>query len=47
VTYNHPIYSVTADDWRLAGELAVGETVMTLEGVANDVYGEIANFLDG
>jgi hypothetical protein len=34
VTYNHPIYSVTADDWRLAGELAVGETVMTLEGVA-------------
>jgi len=34
VTYNHPVYSVTADDWRLAGELAVGEKVMTLESVA-------------
>ena len=32
VTYNHPIYSVTADDWRLAGELEIGEEVLTKNG---------------
>jgi hypothetical protein len=34
VTYNHPIYSVTAGDWRLAGELAIGDEVLTREDVA-------------
>ncbi len=29
VTYQHPIYSVTAGDWKLAGELEVGEQVLT------------------
>ena len=32
VTYQHPIYSVTAGDWRLAGELEVGEKVLTKSG---------------
>jgi len=32
VTYQHPIYSVTAGDWRLAGELEVGEEVLTKSG---------------
>jgi hypothetical protein len=34
VTYNHLIYSVTAGDWRLAGELAIGDEVLTREDVA-------------
>lgn len=34
VTYQHPIYSVTAGDWRLAGELEVGEQVLTKVGEA-------------
>jgi hypothetical protein len=34
VTYNHPIYSATAGDWRLAGELEVGEEVLTYTGAA-------------
>ena len=32
VTHNHPIYSLTANDWRLAGELTIGEEVMTRGG---------------
>jgi hypothetical protein len=31
VTSQHPIYSVTAGDWRLAGELEVGEKVLTYQ----------------
>ena len=34
VTYQHPIFSVTAGDWRLAGEFEVGEKVLTKEGEA-------------
>jgi hypothetical protein len=34
VTSLHPIYSVTADDWRLAGELEVGEKVLAYQGEA-------------
>jgi hypothetical protein len=34
VTYNHPIYSATAGDWRLAGELEIGEEVLTYTGAA-------------
>ena len=29
VTYQHPIYTVTVGDWRLAGELEIGEKVLT------------------
>jgi hypothetical protein len=32
VTYQHPIYSVTAGDWKLAGELVTGEKVLTKSG---------------
>jgi len=32
VTYQHPIYSVTKGDWRLAGELEIGEKVLTKAG---------------
>ncbi len=32
VTYRHPIYSTTLGDWRLAGELEVGEEVFTKFG---------------
>lgn len=32
VTYQHPIYSTTAGDWRLVGELEVGEEVLTKSG---------------
>jgi len=32
VTYQHPIYSVSAGDWRLAGELEIGEEVLTKSG---------------
>jgi len=35
VTYQHPVYSVTAGDWRLAGELEVGEQVLTKDGAAS------------
>jgi len=34
VTYQHPVFSVTAGDWRLAGELEVGEKVLTKSGEA-------------
>jgi hypothetical protein len=34
VTYNHPLWSVDAGGWRLAGELEVGEVVLTLERFA-------------
>jgi hypothetical protein len=34
VTASHPIYSTTAQDWRLAGELALGEQVLTHTGSA-------------
>jgi hypothetical protein len=34
VTYNHPVYSVTAGGWRPAGELEIGERVLTLGGQA-------------
>ena len=32
VTYQHPIYSVTSGDWKLAGELEIGEEVLTKSG---------------
>lgn len=32
VTYQHPIFSVTAGDWRLASELKIGEKVQTYNG---------------
>lgn len=32
VTYNHPIYSTTANNWRAAGELEIGEEVLTKKG---------------
>ena len=32
VTYQHPIYSTTAEDWKLAGELEIGEEVLTKSG---------------
>lgn len=32
VTYQHPIFSVTAGGWRLAGELEIGEQVLTKDG---------------
>ena len=34
VTATHPIYSATHHDWRLAGELEVGEKVLTYHGEA-------------
>lgn len=34
VTATHPIYSTTYHDWRLAGELEVGERVLTFKGEA-------------
>jgi hypothetical protein len=34
VTFTHPIYSTTYHDWRLAGELEVGERVLTYKGEA-------------
>gem|GEM_PF-2974437 len=34
VTYQHPIYSVTAGGWKLAGELEIGEQVLAKEGEA-------------
>lgn len=34
VTYQHPIYSTTAGDWKLAGELKVGDQVLTKGGEA-------------
>jgi len=40
VTYQHPIYSVTAGDWRLAGELEIGEEVLTKTGTATVVCSE-------
>lgn len=32
VTYQHPIYSITEGDWKLAGELEIGEEVLTKYG---------------
>ena len=32
VTYQHPIYSLTDRDWRIAGELKVGEKVLAYTG---------------
>ena len=37
VTYQHPIYSVSEGDWRLAGELEVEEEVLTNSGNAKVV----------
>lgn len=37
VTYQHPIYSTTAGDWKLAGELEIGEEVLTKSGSAKVV----------
>lgn len=37
VTYQHPIYSVTTGDWRLAGALQPGERVLTRGGDAEVV----------
>ncbi len=34
ITATHPIYSTTYHDWRLAGELEVGERVLTYKGEA-------------
>lgn len=34
VTASHPIYSTTAQDWRLTSELAIGEQVLTHAGSA-------------
>lgn len=34
VTATHPIYSTTYHDWRLAGELEVGEHILTYQGEA-------------
>ena len=34
VTYQHPIYSMKAGDWKFAGELDVGEEVLNYEGKA-------------
>ncbi|HMS30459.1 MAG TPA: colicin D domain-containing protein [Saprospiraceae bacterium] len=35
VTAPHPIFSTTYNDWRLAGELEVGEKVLTYHGEAS------------
>ena len=32
VTYQHPIYSVSEGDWKMAGELEIGEEVLTRNG---------------
>ncbi|HMS30449.1 MAG TPA: Hint domain-containing protein [Saprospiraceae bacterium] len=40
VTAPHPIFSTTHNDWRLAGELEVGEKVMTYHGETNVVSNE-------
>ena len=40
VTFQHPIYSVTAGDWQLAGELKIGEEVLTKSGTATVVCSE-------
>jgi len=40
VTFQHPVYSVTAGDWRLAGALEVGEEVLTKSGTAKVVCSE-------
>ncbi|MDF1694298.1 MAG: polymorphic toxin-type HINT domain-containing protein [Saprospiraceae bacterium] len=37
VTYPHPIYSVTQGDWKAAGELTIGEDVLTQTGTATVV----------
>ncbi|MBK8564837.1 MAG: hypothetical protein IPN76_16245 [Saprospiraceae bacterium] len=31
-TYNHPFYSATHQEWRTAGQLEIGEEVLTLHG---------------
>ena len=40
VTFQHPIYSVTARDWQLEGELEIGEEVLTKSGTATVVCSE-------
>ncbi|MFZ1749260.1 MAG: Hint domain-containing protein, partial [Saprospiraceae bacterium] len=40
VTYNHPIFSTTHNDWRLAGELEVGEKVLTYNACLPNGLGE-------
>ncbi len=37
VTYQHPIYSTTAGDWKLVGELEIGEEVLTKSGTTKMV----------
>lgn len=34
VTSSHPIFSTTHNDWRFAGELEIGEKVLTFDGEA-------------
>ena len=34
VTYNHPIFSITVGSWKFAGELLIGEKVLTYNGEA-------------
>lgn len=41
VTHKHPIYSVTKGDWEFAGELEVGEEVLTKDGGAKVVTKEL------
>jgi len=40
VTFQHLIYSVTARDWRLAGDLEVGEEVLNKTGEATVICSE-------
>ncbi len=40
VTYQHPIYSTTAGDWKLAGELEIGEKILTYNGEAEVLNSE-------
>ena len=40
VTFQHPIYSVTAGDWQLAGALEIGEEVLTMTGTATVICSE-------
>ena len=40
ITYQHPVYSTTIGDWRLAGELEIGEKVLTYQGEAEVISSE-------
>lgn len=34
ITSSHPVFSITYNDWQLAGELEAGENVLTYHGEA-------------